>query len=147
MRDLIVLLDGTWNEPENASDTNTVRLRRLVTDFVRSRNAQHEVARMVAPPEPRILYELEAAAWRFYRTQSNKRLPAEWHALRPYMHKPGSASIACLGAFDTVGALGVPIGLFWRLNRDKFQFRYVELSGISKFNLHALAQALTDDAG
>jgi hypothetical protein len=47
--------------------------------------------------------------------------------------------IACLGLFDTVGALGVPVQGLRRLNREKFEFHDVELSPLVDLALHALA--------
>jgi uncharacterized protein (DUF2235 family) len=81
--------------------------------------------------------ELESKTWYFYRTMPQDRLPTVLRSLKKYMH--GRFEVSCLGVFDTVGALGVPIGLFWRENRDLYGFHDVSLSGISAFNLHALA--------
>jgi hypothetical protein len=47
--------------------------------------------------------------------------------------------IACLGTFDTVGALGIPTTLLRRVNRQFYEFHDVELSPIVRLNLHALA--------
>lgn len=50
-----------------------------------------------------------------------------------------SPPIHCLGVWDTVGSLGVPVrGLRW-LTRKKYQFHDVELSGSVKAAFHALA--------
>ena len=59
--------------------------------------------------------------------------------ISPPMFKIGSLSIDCLGLFDTVGALGVPLNLFRRVNRQRYEFHNVDLSSITKVNLHALA--------
>jgi uncharacterized protein (DUF2235 family) len=47
--------------------------------------------------------------------------------------------IQCVGVWDTVGALGVPIGVFDGLNEKKFQFLDTSLSHVVKFAFHALA--------
>jgi myosin-crossreactive antigen len=47
--------------------------------------------------------------------------------------------VSCLGVFDTVGALGVPLEAFIRANRERYEFHDVELSSITRVNLHALA--------
>lgn len=47
--------------------------------------------------------------------------------------------VKCIGVWDTVGALGIPLrGLRW-LTRSKHQFHDVELSGIVEHAYHALA--------
>jgi Uncharacterized alpha/beta hydrolase domain (DUF2235) len=60
-------------------------------------------------------------------------------ALTPYVHNPKEFRIACLGVFDTVGALGVPLQHFRLYNRDLYEFHNVELSSTVEVNLHALA--------
>ena len=59
--------------------------------------------------------------------------------LTPYVHRREAVRIACLGVFDTVGALGIPLSYFRVANRDKYEFHNVELSSITDQNLHALA--------
>ena len=81
----------------------------------------------------------EMQAWSFYRTPPNDRLPATWKELEPHVHPRDMVRIACLGLFDTVGALGIPIQGLWRLNRQKFEFHDVELSSLVDIALHALA--------
>src|SRR5437588_6277929 len=83
--------------------------------------------------------ELEQKVWEFYRTPPNDRLPGNWVALTPYVHNPKEFRIACLGVFDTVGALGVPLQHFRLYNRDLYEFHNVELSSTVEVNLHALA--------
>ena len=81
----------------------------------------------------------EARAWAFYRTAPNDRLPGEWAALTPHVHVRTAVQVDCLGVFDTVGALGIPLGIFWRSNRQRSAFHDVNLSSIVKVNLHAMA--------
>ncbi|WP_426409478.1 DUF2235 domain-containing protein [Bradyrhizobium ganzhouense] len=83
--------------------------------------------------------ELEQEAWNFYRTSPNDRLPGIWSSLLPHVHERSKFRIALLGVFDTVGALGIPLGAFRVANRDKYEFHDVELSAITDVNLHALA--------
>jgi hypothetical protein len=83
--------------------------------------------------------ELEQKTWDFYRTAPNDRLPGNWAALTPYVHDRKQFQIACLGVFDTVGALGIPLPQFQLVNRDRYEFHNVELSSNVKVNLHALA--------
>jgi len=81
----------------------------------------------------------EALAWAYYRTPPNERLPGVHAALTPYVHDRATFRISCLGVFDTVGALGVPLHRFKLFNRDKYQFHDVDLSSITELNLHAVA--------
>lgn len=83
--------------------------------------------------------ENEERAWNFYRTPPADRMPADWVDLTCYVHKREDFRVNLIGVFDTVGALGVPIGLFDIENRQKFSFHDVNLSSITKVNLHALA--------
>ena len=50
-----------------------------------------------------------------------------------------STPIKCIGVWDTVGALGVPIGLFDAFNRRKYSFHDTSLSGRVENAFHALA--------
>jgi len=48
-------------------------------------------------------------------------------------------SMQCVGVWDTVGALGVPLGLFSKLNHARFAFHDTALSSHTKCAFHALA--------
>jgi hypothetical protein len=82
---------------------------------------------------------IEDIAWRFYRVAPNDRVPGTWAYLSPYVHDRSSLNIDCVGLFDTVGALGIPLSLFKRANRQRYEFHGVDLASITKVNLHALA--------
>ncbi|MCK1384395.1 DUF2235 domain-containing protein [Bradyrhizobium sp. 21] len=82
---------------------------------------------------------IENVAWNFYRTAPNDRVPGTWTYLSPYVHDRASMSIDCVGLFDTVGALGIPLALLRRFNRQRYEFHNVDLASITKVNLHALA--------
>ena len=47
--------------------------------------------------------------------------------------------IQCVGVWDTVGALGIPIGVFSQINEKEFQFLDTSLSSVVKFAFHALS--------
>jgi hypothetical protein len=83
--------------------------------------------------------ENEHKAWRFYREPPGRRSPGVWSQLQPLMNPLAAFKIDCLGVFDTVGALGIPLQRFKLLNRDDFEFHDVDLSSITKVNLHAVA--------
>ena len=81
----------------------------------------------------------EALAWGFYRTPPEDRLPGIWAELGPHVQDRDTFHIDCIGVFETVGALGIPSSAFDIANRDWFSFHNVELSSITRVNLHALA--------
>lgn len=81
--------------------------------------------------------ENEGRAWRYYRTPPDDRFPKEYEALKKLSHD--NVRVRLLGVFDTVGALGVPIGVFSRWNQKRFQFHDVTLGSNVDYGLHALA--------
>jgi len=83
--------------------------------------------------------EREEVAWRYYRTALNDRSPGIWSGLTCYVHDRAKFRIECVGVFDTVGSLGIPVRWAARLNRKTYEFHDVTLSSITKVNLHALA--------
>lgn len=83
--------------------------------------------------------EHEAAAWKYYRTPPAQRLSGAWAALTPLVHDRKKVEVACIGVFDTVGALGIPLSRFSQFNRDKYEFHDIELSSITRRNFHAIA--------
>jgi hypothetical protein len=83
--------------------------------------------------------DLEHKSWTYYRTDPNDRMPGIWTELTPFVNDRDRFRIECIGVFDTVGALGVPLPEFYRLNRESYEFHDVDLSSITNVNLHALA--------
>lgn len=81
----------------------------------------------------------ESQAWQYYRTSPNDRLSGIWSELTPLVHPRERLRVACLGVFDTVGALGIPVEGLRRFNRAKYEFHDVTLSSIADVNLHAIA--------
>ena len=81
--------------------------------------------------------ENEFAVWFHYETASRM------HILRSdiaaVLRSPSHIQIKCIGVFDTVGALGVPVHAFRRENRDLHEFHDVGLSPICEHSLHAVA--------
>jgi uncharacterized protein (DUF2235 family) len=47
--------------------------------------------------------------------------------------------IKCLGVWDTVGALGIPLESFGAFNKEAFEFHDIELSGLVENAFHAVA--------
>jgi hypothetical protein len=83
--------------------------------------------------------ERESRAWSLYRTPVEDRLAADFDALTDDVHERASFKITCVGVFDTVGALGIPLPIFWRANRDRYGFHNVELGSITETSFQALA--------
>ncbi len=83
--------------------------------------------------------EREATAWAHYRAAPDDRLPGDWHALAPHVHPRDAFRVSALCVLDTVGALGIPLTPFRRLNRVRQEFHNVELPSITDVNLHAVA--------
>jgi Uncharacterized alpha/beta hydrolase domain (DUF2235) len=81
--------------------------------------------------------ENEARAWRYYRTPPDERFPQEGGVLADLSHP--NVRVRCVGVFDTVGALGVPVHAFSNWNRRRFQFHDVTLGSNVDFAFHALA--------
>jgi Uncharacterized alpha/beta hydrolase domain (DUF2235) len=88
---------------------------------------------------PHCTPELEQKVWDFYREAPTDRSPGIWCELSDFVHSRDSFRIQCVGVFDTVGALGIPLQLLWKSNRAKYEFHNVELSSTTNVNLHALA--------
>ena len=80
--------------------------------------------------------ETEQIAWSIYRTKPHDRYPADRLKLVGKLFR--NVRIRCLGVFDTVGALGIPIHWFRRLNRQKYEFHDTELGSNVDVALHAL---------
>lgn len=83
--------------------------------------------------------ENEQRAWRYYRTAPHDRAPGEFVAMKGLMHDRETTRVTCMGVFDTVGALGVPLQRFSLFNRERHGFHDVELGSKSDVNLHAVA--------
>src|SRR5688572_29840628 len=60
-------------------------------------------------------------AWAYYRTPPKARFPADRARLARLTYNP-EPRIRFLGAFDTVGALGIPKGFMSRLSQRAIQF-------------------------
>lgn len=81
----------------------------------------------------------EQQAWDYYRVPPNDRMPGIWVSLKDKMHPRDKVRVACLGLFESVGALGIPLSRFKVANREHYEFHSVDLSNITNVNLHALA--------
>lgn len=83
--------------------------------------------------------ENEWRVWNYYRTLPADRMPGDWAALTPIVHDRKALRISCIGVFDTVGSLGVPLDLFNKRNLESYGFHDVTLGSITDVNLHAMA--------
>jgi uncharacterized protein (DUF2235 family) len=77
-------------------------------------------------------------AYTLYRDRDPEKHPKA-EAARLFRERfAHEVDIACIGVWDTVGALGIPVELFERVNR-KYEFHDVTLSGRVRNAFHAVA--------
>lgn len=76
-------------------------------------------------------------AWRYYRTEPKKRMPADRAALEALCHP--NVTIRLLGVFDTVGSLGIPTGEFGNWAGTLDQFHDTKIGSAIDVALHAVA--------
>lgn len=76
-------------------------------------------------------------AWGIYRKPKAQRDLKQLKAIIEDGH--GRVLITCLGVWDTVGALGIPLQRLNFLNRGKYEFHDTELGPAVKIALHAVA--------
>lgn len=73
-------------------------------------------------------------AYKLYRDQASAESVAEFRSA----HDSKEISIKFIGVWDTVGALGIPVGIFKRFNK-RYQFHEVNLTKNVEAAYHALA--------
>ncbi len=78
-------------------------------------------------------------AFRLYRDRSKDTDPKSSIAANFRQQHSSEPRIHFIGVWDTVGALGIPLGIFKGLNAELYQFHDVTLSSIVDFAYHALA--------
>ena len=76
-------------------------------------------------------------AWDYYRTPPDERRAEDAEELRRLTR--GGVRIACVGVWDTVGALGIPIRVLSGLTQQKYQFHDTTLGANIECALHAIA--------
>jgi len=80
------------------------------------------------------------AAFQLYRKRGDDTAPAAAKAVDfRARHSHPDFRITCIGVWDTVGALGIPVGLCGRLSRRLFGFHDVTLSSRVDRAFHAIA--------
>ena len=83
--------------------------------------------------------DLIQEAYQIYRTRGDGADSEQAKAFRRDAAHPVNAEISCLGVWDTVGALGIPVHSFDFFNRQFYEFHDTKLSSIVKNAFHALA--------
>jgi hypothetical protein len=78
-----------------------------------------------------------ATAWSYYRTPPKKRLPAKKANLERLCSP--DVRIKFLGVFDTVGAMGVPSGMFRWIGARWTQFHDTKLGSAIEYAFHAVS--------
>ena len=76
-------------------------------------------------------------AWELYRTPPEERSEEDKAGIRAISRYP--VPIRCVGVWDTVGALGVPLGVMSAWNRRKFKFHDTTIGSNIDRAFHALA--------
>lgn len=77
-------------------------------------------------------------AWEYYRMPRAARSSSPFHQRRqPNCQE--AVRIKCVGVWDTVGALGVPVTAFADFNLEKFGFHDTQASDMVDYAFHALA--------
>ena len=74
-----------------------------------------------------------------YRSEHRPTDPAAVKFRKDYSVSKDDIKIKCIGVWDTVGALGIPLRGLRSLTRGKHQFHDTELSGVVENAYHALA--------
>jgi uncharacterized protein (DUF2235 family) len=81
-----------------------------------------------------------AEAYQLYRKRGAASAPASLPAVDfRARHSHPDFRITCIGVWDTVGALGIPVGLLGRLTQHRFGFHDVTLSSRVDRAFHAVA--------
>jgi uncharacterized protein (DUF2235 family) len=83
--------------------------------------------------------DLVQEAYQIYRTRGDGADSDQARSFRSAFARPATPEIACLGVWDTVGALGVPVQSFDFFNRHFYEFHDTKLSSIVKNAFQALA--------
>ena len=78
-------------------------------------------------------------AWLYYRNEARPHTPEAFMRYEPQAQVHTDVSIAFLGVWDTVGALGIPGHLFDRIDHDLYGFYDTGLCPIVHRAAHALA--------
>lgn len=83
--------------------------------------------------------KLTQEAYQIYRTRDDGADSEHARAFRREFARPGTIEIKFLGAWDTVGALGLPLQSFSFFSRPFYEFHDTKLSSIVKNAFQALA--------
>jgi uncharacterized protein (DUF2235 family) len=78
-------------------------------------------------------------AFSLYRDRNPEKHPNSAAAIAFRKQFAVEPDITCIGVWDTVGALGIPVGLFDSMNHRRYSFHDVTLSSKTKNAFHALA--------
>lgn len=77
-------------------------------------------------------------AYAMYRSRAKPDVKSARKFRATYSHSQ-TVNVKFLGVWDTVGALGIPVGILRRFNKKKYNFHDTRISGIVKHAYHALA--------
>jgi uncharacterized protein (DUF2235 family) len=93
------------------------------------------------PAEERdeLLDDMVDRAYELYRDRGDAMRPKGEIAARFRGDYSAEIGIRCLGVWDTVGALGIPLGAFEQLNDERYRFHDTKLTRIVENAFHAVA--------
>lgn len=110
-------------------------INKLIADPKSTINTMHD---FYSTPADQVIEIINA--YKLYRKRDNSADTQEALNFRSnFSYADGTVSIKMLGVWDTVGALGIPVGAFDWLNNNKYGFFDINLSSIIKNAYHALA--------
>jgi len=91
-------------------------------------------------PDPKQRERLIRAAYKLYRNRAHATAPKSIRAVDfRATHAHPEVRITCIGVWDTVGSLGIPVGIAGRLSQYIFGFHDVTLGGHVDRAFHAIA--------
>lgn len=97
------------------------------------------IADVPASERDAALDDMVERAYELYRDRGDAMHPKGDIAARFRADYSIDIGISCLGVWDTVGALGIPLGAFERLNDDSYRFHDTKLTRIVENAFHAVA--------
>lgn len=113
--------------------TLTEAIRAQPEDMVWDRSIERRLDEILRNDHNKLLNE----AYELYRARDHG--PDTDQAIAFRQHHARDVKIQCLGVWDTVGALGIPLKAFEWLNDRRYGFHDATLSGIVRHAYHAMA--------
>src|SRR5512134_3999930 len=94
---------------------------------------------LAADERDEVLDDMVERAYELYRDRGDAMRPKGQVAARFRADYAIEIGVRCLGVWDTVGALGIPLGVFEPLNDERYRFHDTKLTRIVENAFHAVA--------